>query len=186
MSLKYVILSALSELSLTGYEITKEFDLVLGNFWHAKHQQVYRELAKMADEGLVSFRLEPQTGKPDRKVYSVTAMGTRALERWFSEPTPMSAIKSALLVKVYACGDPDTLLSQIERFRTECTDALGAFRLIADEHYPEPVADMENWKKRAYLTLRYGVVQREAQLAWAREAEEVLRQIKEDQESGPG
>jgi PadR family transcriptional regulator AphA len=186
MSLKYVILSALSEQSLSGYEISKEFDLVLGNFWHAKHQQVYRELAKMADEGLVSFRLESQTDKPDRKVYSVTEVGAEALQRWFSEPTPMAAIKSALLVKVYACPDPDTLLSQIERFRTERTAALEALRLIADQHYPEPVAEMEDWKKRAYLTLRYGVLQREAQLAWAEEAAEVLRGIKADQASDEG
>jgi len=177
MSLKHVILSALSEQSLSGYSITKEFDLVLGNFWHASHQQVYRQLGRMADEGLVSFSLERQSDRPDRKVYSLTEAGTEVLERWFAEPTPMAATKSVLLAKLYACDDPETVLSQVVRFRDDCRAALDEFDRIAGRYYPEPVAKMEDWKKRAYLTLRYGISQRKAQLAWAMEAEQIIRDM---------
>jgi len=178
MSLKYVILSALSEQSLTGYEITKEFDLVLGNFWHASHQQVYRELGKLADDGLASFEIEVQNGKPDKKLYSVTKAGKEALARWFDEPTPFGATKNALLVKLYACDDRGTVCAHIARFKTSCLAALEDYRSIVQRYYPEPVSEMEDWKKRAYLTLRYGVMQREAQLAWTEEAERIICDVR--------
>jgi PadR family transcriptional regulator AphA len=174
MSLRYVILSALSEQCLTGYEITKEFDLVLGNFWHASHQQVYRELGKLADEGLASFKIEAQSGKPDKKLYSVTTFGKEALAHWFEEPTPFAATKNALLVKLYACDDHDTVCKLIAHFKASCLEALADYQLIAQRYYPEPVSEMEDWKKRAFLTLRYGVMRREAQVAWAEEAEKLI------------
>jgi PadR family transcriptional regulator AphA len=174
MSLRYVILTALSEQDLTGYQITKEFDLVLGNLWSASHQQVYRELAKLADEGLASFEMEAQTGKPDRKVYSLTASGKDALTNWIEEPVALAPTRNALLVKLYAGASRNTLLEHVTRFKSSCRAALAEYRWLADRYYPEALEDMENWKKRAFLTLRYGITQREAQVAWAEEAEQVI------------
>ncbi len=174
MSLRYVILTALSEQDLTGYQITKEFDLVLGNLWSASHQQVYRELAKLADEGLASFEMEAQTGKPDRKIYSLTTAGKDDLSRWIEEPVLFAPTRNALLVKLYAGGNRDTLLEHVTCFKANCRAALAEYQAIAKRYYPERLEDMEEWKKRAYLTLRYGVTQREAQVAWAEEAEQVI------------
>jgi PadR family transcriptional regulator, regulatory protein AphA len=170
MSLKHVILVALASGPFSGYEIVKEFDLVLGNFWQATHQQVYRELGKLADEGLVEFEIKPQTGKPDRKVYRTTPSGRAALEAWLAEPLPPVSVKNLLLVKLYASDDAETVRRHITRFRDECRRTLEIYRHIAERHYPEPVDEMEGWKKRAWLTLRHGIVQREAQLSWADEA----------------
>lgn len=183
MSLKYVILTALAEQNLTGYQITKEFDLVLGNLWHASHQQVYRELAKMADEGLASFEMEAQTGKPDRKVYSVTASGKDALARWIEEPMLFAPTKNALLVKLYAGDNRDTLLEHIARFKANCREALGEYSAIAERYYPEPLDKMENWKKRAFLTLRHGVMLREAQVTWAEEAEQIIGDMEQSDDT---
>ena len=174
MSLRYVILTALSEQDLTGYQITKEFDLVLGNLWSASHQQVYRELAKLADEGLASFEMEAQTGKPDRKIYSLTMAGKDALARWIEQPVAIAPTRNALLVKLYAGGNRDTLLEHVTRFKASCRAALGEYRSIEERYYPEPLEAMEDWKKRAYLTLLFGITQREAQVAWAEEAEQLI------------
>ena len=64
MSLPHVILTVLSTRDATGYDITKEFSATIGYFWKASHQQVYRELNKMAQNQLVTCVLEPQEGKP--------------------------------------------------------------------------------------------------------------------------
>ena len=60
MSLPHVILTVLSTRDATGYDITKEFSASIGYFWKASHQQVYRELNKMAQNNLVTCVLEPQ------------------------------------------------------------------------------------------------------------------------------
>ncbi|NCQ09859.1 MAG: hypothetical protein GW808_11790, partial [Sphingomonadales bacterium] len=59
-----------------------------------------------------------------------------------------------------------------------CLAALEDYRSIVQRYYPEPVSEMEDWKKRAYLTLRYGVMQREAQVAWTEEAERIICDVR--------
>lgn len=174
MSLKHVILVALSGEPLTGYQISKEFDLVLGNFWHATHQQVYRELRLMTEQGLVEYDTKAQAGKPDRKVYRTTGLGQNALEAWLAEPVGPFAVKNLLLAKLYACEDREILRQHIAAFKAECCRALEAYREIAERYYPERVDQMEPWKQRAWLTLRYGIAQREAQLSWTEEVETSL------------
>ena len=174
MSLKHVILVALSGEPLTGYRITKEFDLVLGNFWHATHQQVYRELRTMTEEGLVQFETKSQAGKPERKIYWTTELGQKALSDWLAEPLPSSAVKNLLLAKLYACEDREILRQHIAAFKAECCRALASYREIAERYYAERIDQMEPWKQRAWLTLRYGIAQREAQLSWTNEVEDCL------------
>lgn len=174
MSLKYVILVVLSEKPLTGYQITKEFDLVLGNFWHATHQQVYHELKKMTGDKLIVFSTEHQTGKPDRKVYQLTSSGRAALERWLAEPNGPTATKNLFLVKLYACDSSEVLRRHITAFSAESRQSLQTYLQIAQRYYPEPAHEMTLDKRRAWLTLRYGIAQRMAQLSWAEEAEGCL------------
>lgn len=174
MSLRHVILAALSQRPLTGYEITKEFDLALGYFWHATHQQVYRELRSMADDGLVDLESVTQSGKPDRKLYQVTGPGRVELDRWLREPIIGRGSKNLLLVKVYASEDVEVIRRHIDDFRQECAASLETYRNISRRYYDEPIAEMAFWKRRSFLTLRFGIAQREAQLAWADEAEAAL------------
>ncbi len=51
---------------ITGYDITKIIQAKSGN----KHQQVYRELAKLAKRDDMNVESIPQEGKPDKKIYS--------------------------------------------------------------------------------------------------------------------
>ena len=46
MSLRSAILTALMERPSSGKELTRRFDLSFGYFWHATHQQIYRELGQ--------------------------------------------------------------------------------------------------------------------------------------------
>ena len=96
MSLPHVILTVLSTRDATGYDITKEFSASIGYFWKASHEQVYRELNKMAEKELVTCVLEPQEGKPDRKVYSITDAGRSALGEWFDQPTELNNLSVIL------------------------------------------------------------------------------------------
>ena len=40
-TLKYAILGLINRKPITGYDITKEFNNSLVNFWYAKHRQNY-------------------------------------------------------------------------------------------------------------------------------------------------
>lgn len=53
MSLPHALLTSLAERPGSGSELTRRFDRSIGYFWHATHQQIYRELARLEDEGWV-------------------------------------------------------------------------------------------------------------------------------------
>ena len=77
--LREVILTVLAHRPMTGYEIARNFDQVLSHFWRASHQQIYRELARMNGDGYVVFRAVAQSGKPEKKLYSLTKAGRAVL-----------------------------------------------------------------------------------------------------------
>ena len=73
MSLAHAVLTSLIEKSSSGYELARRFDKSIGYFWHATHQQIYRELARWAqapsepmdlrDEFMVKLRADAALGE---------------------------------------------------------------------------------------------------------------------------
>ncbi|MDI3290313.1 PadR family transcriptional regulator [Polyangium sp. 15x6] len=177
MSLKHLILAVVGTRPATGYEITKEFDEVAGFYWRATHQQVYRELAALAEAGLVRFKEVEQQGKPDKKVYTITAKGRRAFADWFREPPEAPRHADPLMIKFFAAelvGIED-LRAQLALARERHAALLATFEAIEAKYYAEPVDEMPRWKKLIYLTLRLGITRERAWLRWAEESERVLR-----------
>lgn len=177
MSLKHLILALVAARESTGYEITKEFDEVAGFFWRATHQQVYRELATLADAGLLRFREVEQQGKPDKKVYAITAKGRKAFADWFREPTDPPRAADPLMIKFFAAElvGVDELRKQLSYARARHEAALATYEAIQAQHYAEPMKKMPRWKQLIFMTLRLGIARERAWLEWADESEKVLR-----------
>jgi DNA-binding PadR family transcriptional regulator len=92
-TLKYAILGLVNRRSMTGYDISKEFGEELINFWSAKHSQIYPELKKLLDEGLVEYKIEITGDVLEKKVYTVTEKGRKDFLVWLEkdeklEPPP--------------------------------------------------------------------------------------------------
>lgn len=52
--------SYLNRHPMTGYDLSKEFDQDLMNFWHAKLSQIYPEQKKLTEERLVEYEIQSQ------------------------------------------------------------------------------------------------------------------------------
>lgn len=116
-TLKYAILGLVNRNPLTGYDITKNFNEGLVEFWYARHSQIYPELKKLTDEDLISYETIIQGEKLEKKLYTITEKGRKSLQKWLAkddplEPTPKDVFK----LKAYFCDemDMDTLLKQFE------------------------------------------------------------------------
>ena len=72
---------------MTGYELAKTFDVSIGFFWKANHQQIYRELTKLRDRGHIQGSEVVQSGKPNKLVYTLTSEGRAALRHWAARPS---------------------------------------------------------------------------------------------------
>ena len=54
MSLSHALLIALIENPGSGLELSDRFDRSIGMYWHAPHQQIYRNLAQLEAAGWVA------------------------------------------------------------------------------------------------------------------------------------
>jgi DNA-binding PadR family transcriptional regulator len=176
MALREVILTVLARRPMTGYDIAKNFDQVLSNFWQASHQQVYRELAALSADGCVTFDVVPKAGKPDKKVYELTKTGREELKRWVAEPTDPPRRRNDLLVKVMAglLVDKPSLEREITRVTGEVEAVMKRFRRMRRECLPLPIETLPEYERALYLALRRGLLVVQAELTWLGEVSEFL------------
>jgi len=82
MNIRTLCLGILSFQEASGYEIKKEIEEgMFSHFIDASFGSIYPALSQLNAEGLVTVRAEEQTGRPDKKVYSVTEAGRAALAK---------------------------------------------------------------------------------------------------------
>jgi PadR family transcriptional regulator AphA len=178
MSLKHAILTLLETEEGSGYDLLKRFKQRLGFFWNASHQQIYLQLKKMHEEGLIKFELEQQTGKPNRKVYRVTPDGHDALMLWMENPVKVDKVNDQLLVKLYAgqLVEPSILLNEIAVHKAIHERMLETF-LALEQDYLALQPQEQSPYTLPYLTLRKGILGEQAWLAWSVEVEVYLRYL---------
>ena len=91
MSLPHAVLTSLLEKSTSGYDLARRFDKSIGYFWHATHQQIYRELARMEGAGWIEGFVPPDAGKTRKKHYDVIGAGHYGIfsgRRWREKAYP--------------------------------------------------------------------------------------------------
>jgi DNA-binding PadR family transcriptional regulator len=119
LTIEYALLGVVRAEALHGYEInrrlveTPELRLV----WRVKQSRLYALLARLEDEGLLDATLEPQDGRPPRKVYHLTPAGSRAFERWLTQPVQLPReMRLEFMLKLYFAQreGPETVLQLID------------------------------------------------------------------------
>lgn len=175
MSLKHAILVLLEQEPGSGYDLVQRFNKGIGNFWQASHQQVYQQLKKLDAEKLVSFRTEKQSGKPDRKVYRITAAGLKELKHWLAREDDPPVVRDALLIKLFAghLTDRGALLAELARHRALHRDKLAGHLQLEEKYRQQPQARQQA-QLLPYLTLRRGIRYEQEWIDWVDEVEAVL------------
>ena len=170
MALEHAILVSLGERAGSGYELTRRFDKSFGFFWRATHQQIYRVLKRMLDDGWVTVEPVAQDGKPDKKVYTVSPSGRAELARWLAEPGEPVELRTDLAVKIRgaAFGDPGAVVAEVRRHRGVHAERLAVYQAIEAADFPKG-AEHTGSTLHQYLVLRGGIAAEKAFLAWCDE-----------------
>jgi DNA-binding PadR family transcriptional regulator len=82
MSLRHAVLGLLTLAPSNGYELTQRFDQSLSHAWQARHSQIYPELAKLEEAGMVEVVDEGPRGS---RTYAATQAGRDEIRRWMTE-----------------------------------------------------------------------------------------------------
>src|SRR5438105_15210509 len=106
----YVILGALHERPRSGYDIKAFADQAIRHFWAVSYGQLYPELKRLLDAGLIEAEDQP-TGSRQRTLYRLTRLGEEALADWVSDLDQRSCeIRDEMLVRLFFSGvvEPET------------------------------------------------------------------------------
>lgn len=101
MSLRHALLGLLHDGPASGYDLLRVFKLSLGNTWPATQSQIYTELTRLADAGLLDVSAQGPRG---RKEYSLNEAGRLELRRWLLETQPERHPRSEALLRVFLIG----------------------------------------------------------------------------------
>jgi PadR family transcriptional regulator, regulatory protein AphA len=95
-----VILGMLGIEPMCGYEIKQFVDQSTRFFWAASYGQIYPELGKLSEAGLIEGAADPR-GARKRTVFSLTAAGRDALDAWLAAPSAIQEMRDESLLKVF-------------------------------------------------------------------------------------
>lgn len=170
--LKFALLGFLKYESKTGYELKQTMDQSTAYFWHAKQSQIYTTLKKLEQEELVISHPEPQERRPDRRVYTITESGEKALQKWLLQPvTKLDDTKQLLLLKLFFSGkmEKQTLQTQLRLIRNLHDQQAELYKIDTPDFIGEITAFQPEFKQDAHLwnaTRRFGELYEKMYVRW--------------------
>ncbi len=153
----------------------KTFDVSLSNVWPATQSQLYTELGKLADAGLVDVSAE---GRRGRKEYMITEAGLAELRHWITDVEPTRVLRSDMLLRVFFLGQitPEQARAYL-RHQSELAgkhlEGLERIRAFLENR-------QDNLSAYGRITLEYGVRLAKTQQEWALKAEADLARTRPD------
>jgi PadR family transcriptional regulator, regulatory protein AphA len=162
-----VILALLKLEPMTGYDIKRTTDVSTRYFWRASYGQIYPELHRLEEAGLVRVREQPR-GRRRRRVYELTRKGERALSEWLGSDFDLFELRDEGLLRLFF-GDliaEDELLALVRRRKDWYVRSRDEFRALE--------VDLGEIDEPSAHVLRYGIELMEWNIAWWSDLEERL------------
>ncbi len=182
VSLRYALLAILRVGPQSGYELQKQFSVSAGLVWHAPDSQIYPELRKMANEGLIDAEDQARGERGMRRLYHVTAAGEQAFSAWMNSPLDYQRfrdpahLRAAYLESALPESARTFLRGHITHWETELTRFQGELDHIAAMDSPmlnrrlAVTSDTDRERTIEYKRFTYeGLAERAlGEIAWAR------------------
>jgi DNA-binding PadR family transcriptional regulator len=157
----YVVLGMIATGRRSGYQMSRTAKHATRFFWATSDGQIYPQLKKLADAGLITGEREADGGR-ERIVYSLTDEGRAALHEWLTTPArPVVELRDEGLLRLFFADE-----LSVGELRAQL-----ALMRLRHERGLEQLEEIERTEKEprracAMLTLRYGVDLQRWAIAW--------------------
>jgi PadR family transcriptional regulator AphA len=176
-----VILGMLAARPRSGYEIKQLVDHSARFFWAASYGQIYPELKRLENAGLITGA-DASQGARQRTVYKLTASGKRAARDWIAGPPQVFELRDEGLLEIFFAGSIEPartaeIARERARHSVEIASVLRGLEEMVEaserdggpEYQPDP---------GSLTVLRYGIEMNEWAAAWfERAARDLEREI---------
>ena len=172
----YVILGMIKLGRRTGYEIKALVDISARFFWAVSYGQIYPELKRLEEAGLIVGEDDASDGRR-RRAYSLTADGERVLHEWLTSDEPLvNEMRHEGVLKFFFADSlsPEERVDLIRRVREEHE------RLAAQLREIEAMAAgkrLEEGLEQPERTAQWGVALNEFNAGWCARLEKELRDV---------
>jgi len=162
--LEYIIMGMVIEKELTGYDIKKEVDNSIGNFYKINYGRLYPALTKLTEKGYLTMSEQTQ-GKRLKKYYKVTELGKQAFLEWLSSPIDPSMSLELQLAKLFFYGElPKEIRDKrLQGYEIIVEQGLQQLQNIASTLPDEGISDKDYF---GISTLYYGLQNAHTTLRW--------------------
>jgi DNA-binding PadR family transcriptional regulator len=128
-STAYVILGMVSREARSGYEIKAAVDSSTRFFWTASYGQIYPELKRLSEAGLVEG-IDAPRGERKRTVYAITADGEAELKDWLRQPPEVAEMREEGLLKLFFAGvlPPEDAVATLRAMRERRLELVARLR----------------------------------------------------------
>ena len=183
MSLPHLILGLLYRKPDSGYDLNKRFEQTVAHFWTTDQSQIYRTLYKLRDKGLVEVETVIQDNNPDKKIYTITDIGVKALVKWLQEPLDEEiVIRDGSTGQVYFGDDlpPSKLIAVQEHYIEKIRKKLEGYYAVEQSIFAHiNMRDYPLGMELSHATLQYGIRFLEMEIEWRTD---VIQRIKARQD----
>lgn len=158
----------------SGYDLKQFADASIRHFyWTPAKSQIYAELRRLREAGLVTEEHVAQETRPDKRVYRITSQGTKALNRWLNAPdADQDILKSTTLLKIFV-GRPENaeaLADMVRVTRDRSRELLAHLQQVQEDCAPEGMEFL-------LMTVRCGLLHARSDIQWADETLKTLEEI---------
>lgn len=179
MALEHAILVSLLEQPGSGYDLARRFERSIGRFWTATHQQIYRVLRRMQDDGWVTAEDIGQGGRPDKRSYTAAPAGRDALLAWLRAPVQPEAVRHELAVKIRGAAFDDAagrraLIAEVECYRATHEATLDRYLVGEDRDF---AGTLDVQRSLQHVVLRGGIAYERMVLDWLDDVLDTLRRL---------
>ena len=161
------ILGFLQDADLTGWELARRIEDMVGHFWNTTRSQIYRELKTLGERGYVEAGAP---GARDRTPYSITPAGREIFTEWIAQPPGPELIRFPFLLTLFfgRFVEREKLGRFVRAEKIRHQERLDLFEK-AERVSPPPSID-----NSIGLALGYGLAYERAVLTWFDEIEKLI------------
>lgn len=152
----------------------KDMEESVGFFFGSSYGSIYPALKDLESSGSVEVREVVQSGKPNKKIYSITPKGEENFRDQLEKAPAADSFRSEFLMHLFFGEQQEggRLLGMIEEYRADQEEKLARLRGVEAE-VREVATPYE------MMCLGYGLVSFESTLYWLDEVEKQVRRLEQ-------
>jgi DNA-binding PadR family transcriptional regulator len=160
------ILGLLTVRPMSGYDLKKAIDISLNFFWSESFGQLYPQLKKLKEDGLIALLPQQEPSGREKKTYEITAQGRDVLAAWILQNPVIRPQRDGLLLKMFFAteGDPRAIRNHCVKSRAEAVALLQRYEAIDAEL--RDISEDRDKAKYWRMTLKLGISQTQNYIGW--------------------